>query len=45
LRKLEESAKSIAGGKLFDRADIAVDNEVEASPLHSTAWPAGWRMR
>lgn len=28
LRKLEESAKSIAGGKLFDRADIAVDNEV-----------------
>jgi len=28
LRKLEESAKSIAGGRLFERADIAVDNEV-----------------
>ncbi|MCC6502148.1 MAG: HAMP domain-containing protein [Deltaproteobacteria bacterium] len=28
LKKLEESAKSIAGGKLFDRADVAVDNEV-----------------
>lgn len=28
LRKLEESAKRIAGGKLYDRADIVVDNEV-----------------
>jgi two-component system NtrC family sensor kinase len=28
LKKLEESAKSIAGGKLYDRADVALDNEV-----------------
>lgn len=28
LKKLEEAAKMIAGGKLYDRADVAVDNEV-----------------
>jgi len=28
LRKLEEAAKTIAGGKLFDRAEVDVDNEV-----------------
>lgn len=28
LKKLEEAATRIAGGKLFERADIAVDNEV-----------------
>jgi len=28
LKKLEEAAKKIAGGKLYDRADVAVHNEV-----------------
>ena len=28
LKKLEEAAKRIAGGKLYDRAAVAVDNEV-----------------
>ncbi len=39
LKKLEESAKRIAGGKLYDRADVAVDNEVGslASSFNSMA--------